>query len=179
MAMPIQKEYRLEELEQYYGKIEYLYDLTEHFISTVDAPDVGDAHTQVAIVEPLINEITDATDVLTEEFIAVAKGARDHTNPKASKSRIESALRRVYTAMNDYRERSARVYGNASSRIRELTDNIIEAVQEHIEQVIAIFCEFIQISLQSVMNKTELDMLYQRQQKLALQMHSANQNIHQ
>lgn len=175
MAAPKQKEYRLEELEKHYEQIEYLYDLTEHFIATVEAPDVGDAHTQMALVEPLINEVTDATDVLTEEFIAVAKQARKHSGAKASKSRIESALRRVYTAMNDYRERSERVYGKTSARIRTLTDKIVDAIQEHVEAIIAIFCEFIQLSLQSVMNKVELDMLYQRQQKLALQMHTMNQ----
>ena len=97
MAAPQEKEYRLEELEQYYGKIEELYDLTEHFVSTIEAPDVKDIDTQMALVEPLINEITDATDVLTEEFISVARGARKHTKGTASKSRIESALRRIYS----------------------------------------------------------------------------------
>lgn len=175
MAMPQQKEYRLEELEKYYQEIEYLYDLTEHFIATVEAPDVGDVDTQIALVEPMIHEITDATDVLTEEFITVAKHARHHSGHTASKTRIESALRRIYTAINDYRERSERVYGKTTSKIRTITDKIVDTIQEQVEKVISIFVEFIQLSLQSVMNKVELDMLYQRQQKLALQMHALSQ----
>lgn len=176
MAAPVQKNYRLEELEERYGKIEYLYDLTEQFIATIESPEVKSSDTQIALVEPLINEVTDATDVLTEEFISVARNARGQSNHSASKTRIESALRRIYSAMNDYQKRSDRVYGKTTSRIRTLTDNIVAAIQEHVEHVIAIFVEFIQLSVQSVMSKTELDMLYQRQQKLALQMHGLSQH---
>ena len=175
MAAPEAKEYRMEELEKYYTEIEYLYDLAEHFISTVEAPGVDDAQMQIALVEPLINEVTDATDVLTEEFIAVARGARNQGGHTASKSRIESAIRRIYTAMNDYKKRSKRVYAKTNSRLREATDRIVGAIQEHIEKVVAIFVEFIQLSLQNIMNKAEMDMLYQRQQKLALQMHTLSQ----
>ena len=119
----------------------------------------------VVIVDTLINEVTDATDVLTEEFIALARGVRKHTKNTASKSRIESALRRVYSAMNDYKKRSEKMYAKTNSKVRDVTDKIVDTIQEHIEHVIAIFVEFIQLSLQSVMNKAEMDMLYQRQQK--------------
>lgn len=175
MGMPQQKEYRLEELEKYYIEIEHLYDLAEDFIATAEASEVDHAQTQIALVEPLINEITDATDVLTEEFISLARGARQHSNHTASKTRIESAMRRIYMAMNEYKKRSARVYKKANSRLRDITDQMVDAVQEHVERVIAIFVEFIQLSLESIMHKAELDMLFQRQQKLALQMHGLSQ----
>jgi DNA-binding ferritin-like protein len=129
----------------------------------------------MALVEPLITEVTDATDVLTEEFIQVAKGARHNMSHTASKSRIESALRRVYTALNDYRTRSARAYGSTSSRLREMTDRAVDALQEQVEKVISLFVEFIQLSLQSLMSKADMDLLFQRQQKLALAMHAMSQ----
>lgn len=179
MATPQQKHYGMDELEQHYLQVEKLYDLTGELVATLESPALQDSETQIALIEPLITEITDATDVLTEEFIQVAKGARYSMAHTASKSRIESALRRVYTSINDYRARSARVYGKTTTQLRELTDKAVDMIQEQVEKVIALFCEFIQLSLQSLMSKTELDILYQRQQKLALQMHAlAQQGAH-
>lgn len=175
MTVQPKKHYAMDELEQYYMEVESLYDLTGELVNTLESPETRSIDTQMMLVEPLITEITDATDVLTEEFLQVAKGARHNMSHTASKSRIESSLRRIYTALNDYRARSARVYGKSSSKLREATDKAVDAIQEQVEKVIAIFVEFIQLSIQSVMNKVEMTLLFQRQQKLALAMHAMSQ----
>jgi hypothetical protein len=172
MAVQPKKHYAMDELEQYYLQVESLYDLTATLVDTLESPDVKSIDTQMALVEPLITEITDATDVLTEEFLQVAKGARHNMSHTASKSRIESSLRRIYTALNEYRTRSARAYGQTTSRLREMTDRAVDAIHEQVERVIALFVEFIQLSLQNLMSKADMDLLFQRQQKLALAMHA-------
>lgn len=176
MTVQTKKHYAMDELEQYYLEVESLYDLTGNLVNTLEGQEPKYLDAQLILVEPLINEITDATDVLTEEFLLLAKGARHHISNTASKSRIESSLRRIYTAINDYRARSARVYGKTASKLRETTDRVVDAIQEQVEKVVAIFVEFIQLSLQSIMNKVELGLLFQRQQKLALAMHAISQH---
>jgi len=59
----------------------------------------------------------------------------------------------------------------AHGAIMNIADPIVQKIHRQVEQVVIIFVEFIQISLQSIMNKTELEMLKARDARVALMMH--------
>lgn len=172
---PAKSDITVEELESRYNEVTILYDLAGELVETVESDFVNTPESQWAIVEPLINEIGDATDVLTEEFIHVAEGVKRGAQGKASKSRIEGALRRMYAALNDYRERVRNVTKQAYNALENIADPIVAKIQRQVERVIVIFLEFLQLSLSSIMNQAELSQLKAREARVALMMHQMAQ----
>ena len=166
------KEYSMEDLEAKYLDITKLYDMAEELVSTVESDLVSNKNAQLDAVEPLINEIGDATDVLTEEFMLIAESKKSKTQNRASKSHIESALRKMFVAINDYNARVKDISKKAHGSIMNIADPIVKKIQRQIEQVVVIFLEFMQISLHSIMNKAELELLKARDARIALMMHS-------
>jgi len=169
--MASKKEYSLEDLEARYYEITKLYDVAEEILATVESKLVSDADMQMEIIEPLVNEIGDATDVLAEEFMLIAENKKGKLTSKASKSHIEGALRKVFTAITDYQNRVNNVTKKAHGAILNIADPLVKKLRRQVEQVLVIFLEFINISLQAIMNKNELDSLKQRDARVALMMH--------
>lgn len=174
--MTTQKDYSLEELEARYNEVAQLYDLSEELLSTVESELVKDQEGQLEIVEPLIHEIGEAADVLTEEFTLLAEQKkRRHNVNSASKPRIEAALRRVFTALYDYNRRTRRL----GRKVFNIADAVVQKVRNQVERVVEIFLEFIQISLANLMSKTELEALRVRNANIALFMHQQAMAQHQ
>ena len=165
------KEYTVEELESRYNEVTHLYDLAEEILSTVESKLVSDPEEQLEIVEPLVNEIGDAVDVLAEEFMHIAECKKNKTSNKASKVQIEGALRRIFAAISDYQARVTNVTKKAHGSIMNIADPLVKKLRHQVEQVVVVFLEFMQISLQSIMNKSDLDALKQRDSRIALMMH--------
>lgn len=171
MAAADKKEYSMEEFESRYHEITKLYDLSEELVATVESELVQDPEKQLDIVEPLISEIGDATDMLSEEFMFIAESKKNKTQSKASKKQIEAGLRKIFTAISDYQARVKDVSKKAHGSIMNIADPIVKKIQRQVEEIVVIFLEFIQISLQSIMNKAELDTLKARDQRIAMMMH--------
>ena len=171
MALFKKKDTTMEEFEAKYLEITKLYDIAEELVNTVESELVSDPEMQLEMVEPLINDIGDATDVLTQEFILIAESKKHKVQSKASKQHIEGALRKIFGAINDYNARVLNISKKAHGSIMNIADPIVKKIQRQVEQVVVIFLEFIQISLQSIMNKTELDLLKARDSRVALMMH--------
>ncbi|NBX03687.1 MAG: hypothetical protein EBR02_06470 [Alphaproteobacteria bacterium] len=171
MAKTAQKEYSMEDLEQRYNEVTKLYDLAEEVLSTVESSLVSDPEQQLAMVEPLVNEVGDAVDVLAEEFLLIAESKKNKTSTRASKKNIEGALRRVFVAIADYQARVSSATKKAHGSIMNIADPLVKKLRRQVEQVVVVFLEFIQISLQSILNKHELDALKQRDSRVALMMH--------
>ena len=161
----------MEDFEERYLEITKLYDMAEELVNTIDSELVSNSDAQLEIIEPLINDIGDAADVLTQEFIFIAESKKHKTQGKASKVHVESALRKIFVAINDYNSRVKNVSKRAHGAIMNIADPIVQKIQRQIEQVVVIFLEFLQISLQSVMNKMELELLKARDARVALMMH--------
>lgn len=166
------KEYTMDELEAHYNDVTQLYDVAEEILATVESKLVRNGDEQLDIVEPLVNEIGDATDILAEEFLLIAESKKNKTTSKASKTQIEGALRKIFVAINDYQKRVGSVTKKAHGSIQNIADPIVKKLRTQLEKVVVVFLEFIQISLQSIMNKTELDALKQRDARVALMMHN-------
>lgn len=171
MASPQKKEYSMEDFEVRYHEITKLYDHAEELLATVESELVQDPDMQLDIVEPLINEIGDATDMLAEEFMLIAESKKNKTQSKASKKQIESGLRKIFSALSDYNARVRDISKKAHGSIMNIADPIVKKVQRQVEEIVIIFLEFVQISLQSIMNKAELDTLKARDSRIALMMH--------
>ena len=171
MAAQTKKNYSAEDFENKYLEITTLYDMAEELISTVESRLVSNPNSQLDIVEPLINDIGDATDMLTQEFIYIAESKKNKTTMKASKINVEGALRKLFAAINDYQLRVKDIGKKAHGSIMNIADPVVQKIQRQVEMVIVVFLEFLQISLQSIMGKAELEALKVRDSRIALMMH--------
>lgn len=171
MSAMQQKEYTITDYKAGYDNITSLCDYAEELLSTVENSTIVDPQKQLELVEPLINEIADSSDILSEEFLLIAESKKSRGSNKFSKKRIEAALRRIFVTMNEYQQNLKLMSSNASSIAASVTAPIIKKIQEQLDTVVAIFFEFIQISLQSIMNKAELDALKARDSRIALMLH--------
>lgn len=156
-------------LEQQYHEITELYHLADDLIMTTEHEMITDKDGQIDLVEPLVSAIAESTDILTEEFIALAEGKPARKN--VAKSRIENALRKVYMAIHDYTERSV----EAVSIVRKVTDPIVTRLKRQLEVVVATLVEFVQLSLDLIMQKQDVEELKKRQERIALMLHNMGQ----
>ncbi len=171
MAPTQKKEYSLDDLEARHNEITALYDLAEELVATVESDFVSNPGAQLDIVEPLIRDISDASDVLSEEFVFIAEGHRSKNPGRASKTRIEAALRKMYASINDYQLRVRGMGKKAQGAVANIADPIVQKIHRQVEKIVVIFLEFIQVSLQSLMNKAELEALKVRDVRVAMMMH--------
>jgi len=171
VATAHKKTYSAEDFDAKYLEITNLYDMAEDLVNTVESSLVSNPNLQLDIVEPLINDIGDATDILTQEFIYIAENKKNKGAMKASKTNIESALRKLFVAINDYQERVKDISKKAHGAIMNIADPVVQKIQRQVELVVVVFLEFLQISLQSIMGKAELEALKVRDSRIALMMH--------
>lgn len=160
-------------MEQHYYEITEIYDLAEELVDTVDSELVQSPHQQLEIVEPLADEIADAADVLADEFIAIAEN-KGKGKPKNKKS-IEGALRKMYMAIDAYHARVDATLEQATQGFRNIADPIVKKITRQIEVVVACLVDFVQLSLDRIMQKSHVEELKQRQEKIAAMIHQAMQ----
>lgn len=158
------------ELEQHYYEITELYDLAEELVDTVESEFVQDPQAQLALVEPLIDEVGEATDVLSEEFIGIAEGRK-----KASATRIEGALRRIYTAIDAYHKRVDAALDGVKTGFRNIADPIVKKLTRQLETIVAALIDFVDLSLDRIMSHSHAEELRKRQEKIALMLHQIGQ----
>lgn len=178
MVSVLQKEYTTKDYKESYDSIAVLCDYAEDLLSTVENPIISDKNEHLELIEPLINEIADSSDILSEEFLLIAESKRSRSTNRASKKRIESTLRRIFNAISEYHQNLKSLSHQTKNVTVKVTAPIIEKIQKQLDTVLAVFFEFIQISLQSIMNKAELDALRARDSRIALMMHQYSLSQH-
>jgi len=179
MAALMKKNYTMDELEVQHNFITELYDLSEQLVSTVESPFTRDPEGQMAIVEPLINDISDATDILAEEYMLIASQQRGKSNTSANKGKVEGALRKIFNALNDYNDRVKDTAKKAHGAFANIADPIVAKIQRRIEEVVVIFLEFINLSLASILHKQQLDAIKARDPRIAMMVHQHAMNMQQ
>jgi hypothetical protein len=160
----------ISELEQKYNDVVALYDLAEELAATVDTKLTKDNAAQMGLVDPLIEAIAYSADVLSEEFIALCEGKA--AKKAAAKSRIETAMRKIYVAMHEYSARATKVTQNAVGGFRNLADPVVEKIKRQMETIVANFLDFLTLSLDRIMQKHDIDELKQRHERVALMLHT-------
>jgi len=179
MAMVENQNPSVDELEQKYNDITVLYDYAEELLATVESDFVADPEQQLELLEPLVNDIGDATDVLTEEFINLAEACKHGIPGSTRRNRVEGAIRKMYIAINQYREKAGAGSKKARQALANIADPIVNKIQRQVEKIVVVFLEFVQLSLDRIMNKVEYDLLKMREAKVALMMHQWAQQQHQ
>lgn len=172
------KNYSMNDYKVKYNDIVALCDCAEELLATVENAAIPSPQAQLDMIEPLINEIADSSDVLAEEFLLIAESTKTRGTGKFSKKRIESALRRIFVTLNEYQENVKLVAKKTNSIATNIVKPIIQKIQQQLDKVVVIFFEFAQISLQSIMNKNELDALKIRDSRIALMMHQFSLSQH-
>ena len=160
---------QMQQWEHSYQDVLELYVLADQLISTAAHPEVEDPDTQVEVVGLLAETVGNSADVLSEEFIVLCEGKPSRR--RASKKRVEDALRHVYMALAEYTQ-AARALKAES---RSLADVIVKRIKRQLEVVIAAFVDFITLSLDRIMQKQDVEELKQRQAKIALMLHQVSQ----
>jgi hypothetical protein len=160
-------------LELKYHQIAELYDLAEELLSTAENPAVENPESQLDLIEPLVNQLGDSTDVLCEEFIEIA-GKKEKSASR--KTRVERALRKIYTALDAYQQQASAMTGQAVEGLRNLADPIVEKIKLHVEAVIGIFLDFVDLMLDRIMHKQQIEELKKRQEKIAQMLYVAERS---
>lgn len=151
-------------LELQYHQITTFYDLAEELVGTVEHEHVSDQEAQMTLVEPLVQQLSDGADVLCEAFITVAGEGQQEA---AHKMRIESSLRKIYTVLDGYYERLRDTVEAGSTALRNVADPIVERVKYQLELVISTLVDYIDLSLERIMQKQYIDEMRKRQEKIA------------
>ena len=157
--------------EQHYYEITELYDLAEALIDTVEHEETQDAALQLALVEPLIEEIGEAADILTEEYVALL----ERPGPRKRNSRIEMALRRVYIAMDAYHSRVEQAATHSLSGLRNIADPIVKKLVRQMEVIVAALIDLVDVSLGRIMSNNYAEELRRRHEKIAQMLHAIAQ----
>lgn len=163
------------DLEKSYYQVTALYELADGLIADVmNSPkDQQEAHFH--LVNPLVEQLEASTDILAEEFINIAEG-KDTGPGSASRSRVETAFRKIYAAMDDYSKRAAQMHQQALQMLKEKVQPVVEGVKRHVEKLLGIFLDFLDLSLDRIMQKHELDQLRKRDAKIASILHNISQS---
>lgn len=149
--------------EQKYHDITELFLLNDELLATVPASENPEA--QLDLIEPLIEAIGESADILTDEYIALCEG--DPKRKASSKSRIEGALRKAYMAMQEFTTK-ARDARNAAHAV-------IKKMKRQLEHVVSHFMDFLTLSLDRIMQKSDVEELKQRHANIALMLHQMGQ----
>ncbi|MCI5049955.1 MAG: hypothetical protein MRY32_06450 [Rickettsiales bacterium] len=167
-------EYTMQELEQSYYEITDLYDLADELIATVDPEIVDNPAEQLAIVQPLAEEVGDAADILAEEFIAIAEN--NGQGQAQNRTKIEGALRKIFSAIDAYNVRVNAEVHDAAQGIRNVADTIVKKLKRQIEVVVATLIDFVELSLDRIMQRSHVEEMKRHQEKIALMIHQATQH---
>ena len=159
------------ELQQHYYEITELYDLAEALVDTVEHEETQNPELQLSVVEPLIDEIGEATDILTEEYMAIVEGSK----PRSKNTKMEGALRRIYVAIDAYHKRAEQAAQNTASTLRNLADPIVKKIVRQMEAVVAALIDFVDLSLNRIMSTSYAEELRKRQEKISMMLHAIGQ----
>lgn len=154
-----------------------LYDLTEELADTVESKFVNNPDDQLALVAPIIEEVGEAADILTEEFVTIA-GAKTKRKKLASSHKIEAAMRKIYIAMDDYAIQVCNGVKESAKSLKNIADTVVEKIRTKLEEVIVIFLNLVELSLDRVMHKQELEELRRRDTQIAMHLHGLAQQAH-
>ncbi len=147
--------------EQKYYDITELYALADELLATVEQSE--NPERQLELVEQLVETMGESTDILTDEYVALCEG--NPSRKKSAKSRVEGALRKVYVAMSE-----------TAARARDMKNaihGIMKKIKRQLEQVIANFVEMVQLSLDRIMQKHDVEELKTRHANISLMLYSA------
>lgn len=152
------------ELELQYQDIVDMFTTADDMISQAETAANPEAY--VNEIEHLVTTVAETADTLSEEFFVIINGKQ--AGKKASGQKIESALRRTYTALTEFGR-------TASEATRKHAEKLVTKLKRQLEVVIAGIIEFVTLSLDRIMQKQDIEELKRRQERIALMLHGLSQ----
>lgn len=163
-------------MEEKYHQVTALYDAADELIATVDQSHRANREAHFSIVNPLVEQLEESTDALTEEFIKIAELGGKNV-PTANKNRIEAAFRKFYAAFSSCQQAlDTNKKQQTVGAIAGIVEPVMEKVKRQVEKVIAVFVEFVELSLDRIMQKQDLEQLKKHEAKVASMLHSQSQS---
>ena len=146
--------------EQKYHDITELYHLADELLATVEG--AANPEMQLGLVEKLVEAIGESTDILTDEYIALCEDKP--AAKKSAKGKVEGSLRKIYMAIGDFT--------NRARDTRNAAHVVVKKLKRQLEQVIENFVEMVQLSLDRIMQKHDVEELKTRHANIALMLYS-------
>ncbi len=87
------------ELEEIHNEIMDIYDLAEDVLKAVERKDAEDPELEVEIAEPLIKQIEESTDIVSEKYLDYVESGLNVKPSDAAE--VEAAMRKVFTKATD------------------------------------------------------------------------------
>jgi hypothetical protein len=141
-------------LEKQYRQITGLYDLAEELASTVESKFVQNPDEQMALIEPLISQVAETADVLSEEYVNLFEAP---ARKKSAKTRVETALRKLFAAFEEYRTRSGLRSKKTLAALANIADPIVDKIRKQVEKITLLFMQLFELSLDRIMHKYEAE----------------------
>jgi hypothetical protein len=88
--------------EKAYNDIIKFYDFAEELIESVENPELEDPIAQLEFVEPLVEKIETATDILAEEYRNFIKTGK--SPGFLAKKKVEKSLKMIQSAIEECRK---------------------------------------------------------------------------
>ena len=108
-------------------------------------------------------------DILAEEFCEIIE---NNGKPKTKKKgKLESAFRKMFVAIDAYREAVEQSAIKLKGDIMNVADPIVQKLTQHIEHVVALFLEYVAISVDLFMHKTQIEEMKKRERHVADLLH--------
>ncbi len=146
------------DLKQAYGEIVSLYDWADKLIGTVEEAPKGAREEHFQAVSPLVAQLEASADILTEEFIAILE-KEGRKVPRNKKTKIEKALRNIYAKLDEYQKKAKQQKKQALASVSNIVDSMLDTIKQQVEKVITIFVGFVELSLEQIMHKADLEKL--------------------
>lgn len=82
------------EQQETYEAILKLYDLAEELVYTVESATVTDEEAYLELIEPMVEQLAEAADTLTEEYAFLVKEGAEFGQDR--KKKMEAALQQIF-----------------------------------------------------------------------------------
>ncbi len=89
----------LKQHEETYNKIIGFYDFAEQLVDTVESVSVNDPVKQLNFIEPIVEQLEEATDILAEEYRRFVQTGEKPS--KASVKKVEKALAQLAAVIEE------------------------------------------------------------------------------
>ena len=158
------------DLKTAYLDVTSLYDCADELIASTEQSQLLQQEAHYQLVNPVVEQLELSADLLANEFITAVEAAEQHQKP-TNGSKIESALRMVYTAFEQYGQQAQAYQKQAFEQVTDIVDPVMEKIKRQVEKVITIFIGFVDLALDRIMPQHDLEALKQRDAKIASMLH--------
>ena len=161
--------------EDNFKKIVGLYDVAEELLLTVESQREVNPEAYLEFIEPIVETIEESADVLSTEYAYLAQGSQG--KKKINRKIVESALRKIYQSVDDYKERLTKIPEQPSRIVERIVAPVLNRLKAVAEEVVSFFMEVVEISLDKIMHRSEVEEMRKRNQRIAALMHQMALNM--